>query len=325
MSGTLILGASGFLGPHLVASAFARAQEEATMADPFGPPVTGVARSVELAPRYTNPRDGARWRSVDLLVEGAVETCLDEMAPSTVVLAAALSRALACEQDPALAERMNAELPREVALACRARGLRFVHVSTDQVFGAEPAPKGGLTESDPVAPLQVYGRTKAAGEAAVLEAHPEALVVRLPLLYGDSGGRGLGASDSLLEAVEADQQPALFEDEFRTPMEVRNAADALLEAAHSDLTGLLHLAPKQRVSRWDLGIAILRAMGLSETDAASHVRRASRSDFTEGPARAEDVSLNAARAARALQTPLLGIRRGLDAALGIEGFDPTEA
>ncbi len=316
MSGTLILGASGFLGPHLVASAFARAQEEATMADPFGPPVTGVARTVDGAPRFTNPRDGAQWRVADLLAPGALETCLQEVAPEVVILAAALSRAAACEQDPELAQRMNVGLPEAVARACRERGVRLVHISTDQVFGASPAPAQGFAEEDPVGPLQCYGRTKAEGEAALLTAYPEALVVRLPLLYGDSGGRGLGASDSLLEAVEADAQPPLFVDEFRTPLEVRNAADAVVEAAHGDWSGILHLAPQQRVSRMELGLAILEAMGIPAEEAQNHVRAAHRADVPTGAARAEDVSLHAARAAAGLTTPLLGLKRGLQAAIG---------
>ncbi|MDF1837858.1 MAG: sugar nucleotide-binding protein [Planctomycetota bacterium] len=348
MQCTLILGATGFLGPHLVAAAFQHAQMGATMADPFGDPVIGVGRDVEGAPRYTNPRDGAEWISHDLEPEGAAVALLDELKPTHVVLAAAMARAGACEANPNGAHRMNVEVPAEVAAWCARSGARLVFISTDQVFGGQPAPKKGFTEEALPEPVQVYGRTKAAGEIAVLEACPGALVVRLPLLYGDSGGRGLGASDSLLMALdrgkdeedypeeefedeegEAEEQaeeggekpeyrkPMLFEDEFRNPLEVGNAAQAVIECLYSDHKGLLHLASKQRVDRYSLGLAILRAMGLPDEQCSELVQAGSQGDVATGAPRAADVCLDASRASNLLETALLGLRRGLESSMGV--------
>lgn len=348
MQSTLILGATGFLGPHLVAAAFQEAQQSATMADPFGAPVIGVGRDVDGAPRYTNPRDGAEWIARDLEPDGAAAALLDELKPSHVVLAAAMARAGACESDPKGAHRMNVEVPGEVAAWCARSGARLVFISTDQVFGGQPAPKKGFAEDAQPDPVQVYGRTKAAGEAAVLEAHPDALVVRLPLLYGDSGGRGLGASDSLLvaldrgkdeedyleeelededgEAVEPEeedrekpeyQRPVLFEDEFRNPLEVGNAAQAVIECLHDDHQGILHLASKQRVDRYNLGMAILRAMGLPDEQCSELIQAGSQAGVETGAPRAADVCLDASRASKLLETALLGLRRGLESSMGV--------
>ncbi|MCP5023440.1 MAG: sugar nucleotide-binding protein [bacterium] len=341
MQSTLILGATGFLGAHLVAAAFQRAQLEATMADPFGPPVMAVGRDIDGAPRYTNPRDGAQWIACDLAPEGAVATLLDDLKPSHLILAAAMARAGACEDDPAGAQRMNAEVPAEVAAWCAAAGARLVFISTDQIFGGQPAPKKGFAEGAQPDPLQVYGRTKLAGEQAVLEADPNALVVRLPLLYGDSGGRGMGASDSLLMALDKDdyeedefedgedaqeaedeleveyQKPTLFEDEFRTPLEVTNAAQAVVECLHIDQKGLLHLASKQRVDRHTLGLAILEAMGLPKDQCADLIQAGRQADLETGAPRAADVSLDASRASKILDTGLLGYRRGLESSMGV--------
>ncbi len=344
MQSTLVLGGTGFLGAHLVAAAFQRAQLEATMADPFGPPVMAVGRDIDGAPRYTNPRDGAEWIACDLAPEGAVATLLDELKPSHVILAAAMARAGDCENDPAGAQRMNAEVPAEVAAWCAAAGARLVFISTDQVFGGQPAPKKGFAEDAQPDPVQVYGRTKLAGEQAVLEADPNALVVRLPLLYGDSGGRGLGASDSLLMALDRGQddedhdeeheyedeepaelakeepeyaKPTLFEDEFRTPLEVTNAAQAVVECLHMDQKGLLHVSSKQRVDRHTLGLAILEAMGLPKQQCADLIQAGRQTDSETGAARAADVCLDASRARKILDTGLLGYRRGLESSMGV--------
>jgi dTDP-4-dehydrorhamnose reductase len=287
------------------------------MADPFGPPVMAVGRQVEEAPRYTNPRDGAEWIAQDLEPAGAVQALLEELKPSHVILAAAMSRAADCEKDPEAAHRINVEVPGEVATWCAAAGARLVFLSTDQVFGGQAAPKKGYAEDAEPSPVQVYGRTKWEGEQRVLKAHPNALVVRLPLLYGDSGGRGLGASDSLLQAVDEGEVPILFEDEFRTPLEVTNAAQVLVECLNSDLTGILHVASKQRVDRYALGLAILDAMGLSKEQCSELIQAGLQADLESGAPRAGDVSLDASRASKCLETALMGIRRGLETSMGI--------
>ena len=316
MECTLILGATGFLGPHLVASAFVRAQQNATMADPFGPPVVAVGRDVDKAPRYTNPRDGADWMVRDLLEAGVLEDVFADARPSHVVLAAALSRGGECADDPELARASNVELARRVAELCAVAGARLVHVSTDLVFGQSKAPKGGFSEKDGVGPVSVYGTSKAEGEQAVLAAYPGALVVRLPLLYGDSGGRGLGASDGLLEAVDRDERARLFLDEFRTPLEVGNGADALIELLHGAEVGVLHLAGGQRISRFELGLEVLRAAGFGEELAGEWIDGVPSAQVDTGVLRPEDVSLDARRAQRLLDVTLLDVRAGLAKSMG---------
>jgi dTDP-4-dehydrorhamnose reductase len=205
-----------------------------------------------------------------------------------MVNAAALSRVADCAADPVLAERVNAELAERVAQLAAARGIRLVHVSTDLVFGAVAAGPAGLAEDAPVAPLSVYGRTKAEGERRVLAVNPAALVVRLPLLFGDSRGRGLGASDALLAAVADGERPGLFVDEFRTPLDVGDAARAIVELADGKERGVLHVAGPERLSRYELGLAVLVARGFAKTEAERAVRAASRSEFGGPERRAGD-------------------------------------
>jgi len=315
MQTTVVLGGTGFLGAHVVAAAFSRSQHSATFADPDGPPVVGVGREPDKAPRFCDPRDGARWHAADLAPPGAAAALLDELSPALVLNCAALSRVDSCAADHELARRLNTEVPAEVAEWCAAHAARLVTVSTDLVFGGRPTPAKGLTEEDPIAPLSFYGESKAAGEQAVLSAHPRALVARLPLLYGNSGGRGRGASDSLLEAVAADRRPPLFEDEWRTPLEVTNAAQALVELLHGETHGILHVAGPERVSRLELGLAVLQAMGLEEQNARDSVRGARREEAGGAEERPADVSLDSTRARGILGTELLGVRAGTQRAV----------
>lgn len=289
-----VVGSSGFLGAHAVASALAA-----------GWGVLAVARRPGAVPA------GAEAAALDAAEPGALESLLDARRPDAVLLCAALARGAECEADPAAAVRMNAELPERVARWCAERAARLLHVSTDLVFGASDAPRGGFDEDAPPAPAGVYGTSKAEGEGRVLAAAPGALVVRLPLLYGDSGGRGLGASDALLAAIERGLTPGLFEDEWRTPLEVSSAADALVELLapeHATRAGRLHVAGAERIDRHALGLAVLAAAGI---DAAGRVRRTTRAAAGLERSRPRDVSLDCARARALLRTPLPAIAAGL--------------
>jgi dTDP-4-dehydrorhamnose reductase len=288
----LVLGASGFLGPHQVAAARAA-----------GWRVSVGSRAPESAPGV-EPDERYRF---DAEAPGALALLFARARPSAVLLASAAARVEACEREPARAAHLNAELPGEAARLAAALGLRFVHVSTDLVFGGSPPRPAGYAEDDAPEPRHVYGRTKAAGEARVLAADPSALVVRLPLLYGDSFGRGLGASDALLAARARGETPALFVDEWRTPLEVANAARALLELVGGTSSGRLHVAGPERLSRLELGRIVLAARGLEPK-----VRAATRAELgLEG--RPADVALDAARARALLATPLLAPRSALGA------------
>ncbi len=156
-------------------------------------------------------------------------------------------------------------------------------------------------------PVSRYGETKAAGERAVLETSPEALVVRLPLLYGDSGGRGLGATDALLAAVARGERPRLFEDEFRTPLDVDVAARALVELLlDSGVAGVLHVAGKERLARYELGLALLAAAGFDPARARAAVLAGTRRQAGLETTRPADVSLDASRARDMLRMELPG-------------------
>lgn len=308
---TLVTGASGFLGAHVVAAACARSQREGTFRDPLGPLVIAQTRSPALlAPRFTTPRDAAQWIETDLL-EGGADRLLERVQPTEVIHCAALSSAGACEEDPDGAQAINATVTGEIAAWCAKAGARLVYTSTDLVFGAEDPPRGGFEESAEPAPLSVYGRTKLAGEQAVLSAHPQATIARLPLMYGNSGGRGLGASDSILELVERDERPRLFVDEWRTPLEVTAAAAALIELLEFDHPGPIHLAGTSRISRFDFGVAVLRSMGMPEADARGALDATTQSEVASAAPRPKDVSLNATQAQTHLETLLLSVREGL--------------
>ena len=253
---------------------------------------------------------GVRVVEADLSSARDLERIFGSATPAAVIHTAALSRIADCDRDPSVAQLVNVESPRELARHSAARGVRFVHVSTDLIFGAAPAPTTGFSEDDTPAPLSVYGRSKLESEAAVLSSDPRALVVRLPLLVGPSHGRALGASDSIHAAIARGEIPALFEDEWRTPLDVRSAAQALVELAGQAHSGLLHVAGPERISRYELGLRVLRQRGLRADLARAQILATTRQRAGLANERPADVSLNSARAKSFLRTVLVGLDSG---------------
>lgn len=130
-------------------------------------------------------------------------------APDAVVNCAAWTEVDAAEADEAAAFRCNALGPALLARLCAARAIPLIHLSTDYVFdGRKGAP---YAEEDAPAPLGAYGRTKLAGEWAVLAATPQSLVLRTAWLFSATGHNflrtmlRLGAERAEL-AVVADQR-----------------------------------------------------------------------------------------------------------------------
>ncbi|AZS83339.1 dTDP-4-dehydrorhamnose reductase [Streptomyces griseoviridis] len=154
----LVTGAGGMLGRDTVAELARR-----------GADVTGLDRA-----------------ALDLTRPDAVERAVAAHRPDLVVNCAAYTAVDAAETDEETALRVNGEGPRHLARACAATGARLVHVSTDYVFPGDA--RAPYPEDHPTGPRTAYGRTKRAGERAVLTELPGAsAIVRTAWLYGVHG------------------------------------------------------------------------------------------------------------------------------------------
>jgi dTDP-4-dehydrorhamnose reductase len=168
------------------------------------------------------------------------------------------------------------------AVAAAARGLRLVHLSSDVVFDGT---RGGYREDDAPAPVNSYGRSKAEAERVVADLHDGATIVRTSLIYG---GTEPGPQERL-----AAEGTTFYVDEIRSPVQVGDLADALLEVVGMALPGPLHLAGADDVSRFDFAVLL-----------GADPERIEPAHTT--PDRAPDVSLDSSRAGALLQTRLRG-------------------
>jgi dTDP-4-dehydrorhamnose reductase len=224
---------------------------------------------------------GISSRDVDIRDEPAVAALLERLHPGVVINTAYRRDDRATTFDGAV----------HVARAAAAIGARLVHLSTDVVFDGEKGEP--YVEEDEPMPLTVYGRAKADAERAVLRIHPGALVVRTSLIYG-------GPEPGPQERLARDPSASFFTDEVRCPICVGDLADALIELAGSELSGPLHVAGADRLSRRDFA-ALLAGHPVRSASAAS-----------SAAVRPRDCSLAIDRARALLRTRLRGAREVLE-------------
>ncbi|HXH89294.1 MAG TPA: sugar nucleotide-binding protein [Gaiellaceae bacterium] len=229
---------------------------------------------VGLAPNASTER-------VDVRDSAAVSELFVRLRPEAVIHTA-------YRQDGPDARGINVEGSRNVARAAAWVDARLVHLSTDVVFCGR-CREGRYVESDAPCPATEYGATKAEAEEAVQEAHPGGLIVRTSLIYR-------GSTPSKHERAAHDPSLTFYTDEIRTPVHVRDLARALLELAALDVSGPLHVAGPDAVSRLEF----------AELVARRPLRGAPAPDD-----RPLDCALDSSRAQAMIRTRLRGVREVL--------------
>jgi dTDP-4-dehydrorhamnose reductase len=190
---------------------------------------------------------------LDITRPEAVADVLARERPELVVNAAAYTAVDAAEQEPELAEAVNARGAAHVAAGARRVGARLIHVSTDFVFdGSQGRP---YLPEDPPCPLGVYGRTKLTAEREVARLSTgEALILRTAWLYSP---RGRNFVLTMLGLMREREMLSVVSDQVGTPTWTRGLAEAIWEAAgRSEMRGIHHWTDAGVASWYDFAVAI---------------------------------------------------------------------
>lgn len=162
----------------------------------------------------------------DITVTAAVSAAIAEQKPAVVVNAAAYTDVDRAEQEPNRAFAVNETGASNIAEACAHAAVPLIHLSTDFVFdGAKPS---AYVETDSVAPLSVYGESKAAGEAAVSALHAQTVILRTAWVY--SPWRKNFVRTMLRLGSERDEV-RVVDDQRGCPTAARDIANAILAIA----------------------------------------------------------------------------------------------
>lgn len=196
---------------------------------------------------------------LDITDEAAVCGFVGEHCVDLIVNCAAYTNVDKAEQDEATALRINADAVANLARS----GARIIHVSTDYVFsGDENLP---CREDDPVAPRTAYGRTKLAGEQALLAEQPEAIIFRTAWLYSEFGNNFV---KTMIRLGQTKPEIGVVYDQIGTPTYALDLAQAIFAAINSSSTangefnpygwhpGIYHFTNEGVCSWYDFTLAI---------------------------------------------------------------------
>ena len=160
------------------------------------------------------------------------------------------------------------------------------------------AKKGAYVESDSPNPLSKYGETKAEAEMHVMK-NSRHTIIRTSLNGGKSPTRNRGFNEHLQQTIRAGKKMTLFTDEYRSPISAKETARALWEILNQNLTGILHLAGAERLSRFNIG----RLLADHWQEGRDQILAGSLNDY-KGPPRAADTSLCCEKLQTNLSFPL---------------------
>ena len=228
----LITGANGQLGNEMRILSAMHPQHTYLFSDVFVP---------EQSPVTIHP--------LDITDAAAVNTFVKNHSIDLIVNCAAYTNVDKAEQDEPTALRINADAVANLARS----GARIIHISTDYVFsGDEHLP---CREDDPVAPRTAYGRTKLAGEQALLAIQPDAIIFRTAWLYSEFGNNFV---KTMIRLGQTKEEIGVVYDQIGTPTYALDLAKAIFAAINADEwhPGVYHYTNEGVCSWYDFTLAI---------------------------------------------------------------------
>ena len=189
---------------------------------------------------------------IEITSSKSIDTTLASLSVDVLINASAYTAVDKAEEDTEACNAINTLAVKNLATFCKASGAFMVHVSTDYVFNGH---KGSpyLTD-DPIEPKGVYGKTKAAGEKALLEILPEAsCLIRTAWVYSSHGNNFV---KTMLRLMADKPQLTVIDDQIGTPTWAKGLAEACVSAAMNKTSGVYHWTDEGVASWYDFALAI---------------------------------------------------------------------
>lgn len=200
------------------------------------------------------------FKYINLSSRDDIRKVLEDFLPDAVIHTVAITSVEECEKNPDAAHTVNTVLAVNVAEECSALAIPMVHISTDHLFGGQ----GYLsTEEDKVEPLNVYAKSKAEAEIAVLRACKHALVIRTNFFgWGTSYRKSF--SDYIINSLRLGRQITLFDDVFYNPILISSLIKAINDLLNKTESGIFNVVGNNCVSKYEFGCMLAHTFNLPE-------------------------------------------------------------
>lgn len=200
--------------------------------------------------RHPGQGKGYIYRELDLLEKGLLRKTLHALRPDCIIHTAAMTNVDACEENPALCQKINVEVVASLSSLCQELNIHLIHLSTDFIFDGLNGP---YREEDKPHPLSYYGKSKLESEKIVQQVSTPWTIIRTILVYGVLTDRS--RSNIVLwakSALEKNEPIRVVDDQWRMPTLAEDLASACLEAALHEHAGIFHISGADYFSIIDL-------------------------------------------------------------------------
>ena len=214
-------------------------------------------------------------RDIEIGDMNSVKRVFNEYKPDTIINTAAYVRVDDCEREQDKAFLINALGARNIAVVAQEFGAKLVHISTDYVFGGvwetlvvshtpggdQPHP---YTEFDTPAPINVYGRSKLAGEDFIHHLCLKHFIVRTSGLFGITGASGKGGNfvETMLKLAKEREELKVVNDQVFSPTYTKDLAQKIAQLITTEYYGIFHITNKGACSWYEFAREILKQADL---------------------------------------------------------------
>ncbi|HYJ38904.1 MAG TPA: SDR family oxidoreductase [Chitinophagaceae bacterium] len=262
----LVTGANGLLGRHLVKKLLdSKYQVFATGKGRSKLPLNGEAKF--------------EFRSLDITDGAAVNKLVNEIKPTVILHAAAMTQVDECELKKVDCWNTNVTATRFIIDAARETGSRIIFISTDFVFDGLHGP---YKEEDEPNPVNYYGSTKLAAEKAIEQSGLDWAIVRTVLVVGSSAdGQRQNILTWVKEKLEKGETIKVVDDQVRTPTYVEDLADGILLILEKNKKGIFHIAGKDTLTPYKIATQTADFLHLN----ANLIEKVDANNFTQAALR----------------------------------------
>lgn len=225
--------------------------------------------------RRAHQEAGARFELVawsrerlDVAAPDKVEQALGDLTFDALMNCTSYHKTDEVEDNAGLAFAINAHAVQAMAKACARKRARFIHVSTDYVFGGDMGRDHPLGESDPISPVNVYGASKAMGEVLALCAWSDTVILRVASLFGIAGASGKGGNfvETIIRLGREKGMLRVVDDQVMSPSATADIARVVVRlVSEGAAPGIYHAVNSGTASWFEFAREIVRRANIGAT------------------------------------------------------------
>ncbi len=291
MKRIIITGAAGLLGQHLIRCLESNKNNDPDFSilsiDKVGDPFEQAAK--------------IQYIKADLKEFDSIKPVLEDFNPDLIFNCASYNDVDGAEENRELADDLNAHLVENLLTVSFEK---IIHFSSDYVFDGQHGP---YSEEDTPLPINYYGQTKYRSERILKESGKNHLIIRSNVLYGTGIDIRPNFVTWLVMSLRRNEKVRIVTDQFGNPTYAGNLAEAAIEAVRKDLTGILHIAGKDYLSRHEAALKAAAFFNLN-SEMITPITTEKLSQPARRPLRG---GLRIDKAGKLLKTKLLGLDEGL--------------